>query len=514
MMETEEKVKVSKKLGKNIEIIKEQLDIDTNFDVMLREIKVGGKDAAILFLDGFAKDFQMLKILELLMHLPKEEIVPNTIKKLVQEHIGYLEVETVETIDDAINEVLAGPLALIVDGQEEIIILDVREYPARGPEEPDLEKVVRGSRDGFVETLVFNTALIRRRVRDPKLRMEILQAGNRSKSDVCISYIEDIANPELVQQVKDLINQIEIDGLPMAEKSIEELITPGSYWNPLPKVRYTERPDVAAVHLLEGHVLIVVDNSPSVIILPTTYWHHVQHVEEYRQNPAVGLYIRWVRFIAIFASVFILPMWFLFSLQPELLPPALDFIGPEEVGTVPLIWQFLLAELAIDFLRMAAIHTPSPLATSLGLIAAILIGEIAIDIGLFIPEVLLYAAVAAVGTFSTPSYELSNANRLIRLMLVVLVGLFQLPGFLLGLMLSFGLIIFTKSFGVPYFWPLIPLNINALKTILVRSPVPIQNVRPSVLKPQDYVRQTSPARKPKDQKGKEKSTRKKKIKTE
>lgn len=496
MEKSEEKIKVSKKLKENIEIISEQLSIDDNFDVMLREIKVGGKDAAILFLDGFAKDYVMLKILEVLMHLPKEEIVPNTIKKLMQEHIGYLEVETVEYVTDAIHDVLAGPLALLIDGQDEIIILDVREYPARGPEEPDLEKVVRGSRDGFVETLVFNTALIRRRVRDTQLRMEILQVGTRSKSDICVSYIADIANPDLVNQVKELIQKIEIDGLPMAEKSVEELITPGSYWNPFPKVRYTERPDVAAVHLLEGHVLIIVDNSPSVIILPSTYWHHVQHVEEYRQNPTVGVYLRWVRFIAIFASVFILPLWFLVSIQPDLLPPNLAFIGPDDVGKVGLLWQFLIAELAIDFLRMAAIHTPSPLATSLGLIAAILIGEVAIDIGLFIPEVLLYAAVAAVGTFSTPSYELSNANRLIRLFLLIMVGAFQLVGFIIGIIATLVLLISTKSFGVPYLWPVVPLNVKALKDIIIRSPVPIQNTRPSVLKTQDQVSQSAPAMKP------------------
>lgn len=491
-----EEVKISKKLQENIDAIDKEVELDKNFDLMLRKFKVGPKDAIMLFVDAFAKDLEMLQITKVLQNLTREEMVPNTINKLIEEKIGYMEVETVETINETIDEVLAGPLAILIDGQDTAILLDVREYPARSPEEPDLEKVVRGSRDGFVETLVFNTALIRRRIRDPKLRMEVLQSGSRSKSDICISYIDDIANPDLVDEVKELIEKIEIDGLPMAEKSVEELITPGSYWNPMPKVRYTERPDVAAVHLLEGHVLIIVDNSPSVIILPTTYFHHMQHVEEYRQSPSVGFYIRWVRFIAIFASVFLLPLWLLVSLQPELLPEGLKFIGPEEVGTVPLVAQFLLAEIAIDFLRMAAIHTPGPLATSLGIIAAILIGDIAIEIGLFIPEVLLYVAIAAVGTFSTPSYELSNANRLIRLFLLVMIGLFQLPGFIIGLILSFGLLAFTKSFGVPYLWPLIPLNLKALKTILVRSPVPVQNIRPSLVKPQDYIRQSSPARKP------------------
>ncbi|MGF7184988.1 stage V sporulation protein AF [Desulfitispora alkaliphila] len=491
-----EQMKVSKKLKENLEAIKHELSIDENFDVMLRDVQIAGRDAALLFVDGFAKDLEMLQILNVIQSLKREDVAPNTIKKLIQRYIGYIEVETVETVNEAIDEVLAGPLALIIDGQDEIILLDVREYPARGPEEPDLEKVVRGSRDGFVETLVFNTALIRRRVRDPNLRMEVLQAGTRSKNDICVSYIKDIANEDLVDQVKDLINSIEIDGLPMAEKAIEELITPGSHWNPFPKIRYTERPDVAAVHLLEGHVLVIVDNSPSVIILPTTYFHHLQHVEEYRQSPTVGVYLRWVRFIAIFASIFALPLWFLFSIQPELLPEGLAFIGPEEVGAIPLFWQFIIAEIAIDFLRMAAIHTPAPLATSLGLIAAILIGEVAIDIGLFIPEVLLYAAVAAVGTFSTPSYELSNANRLVRLFLLIMIALFQLPGAIAGILITLIYLGMTKSFGVPYLWPLFPLNIKALGRVMVRPPVAIQNVRPSILKTKDYIRQSSPATKP------------------
>ena len=131
-----------------------------------------------------------------------------------------------------------------------------------------------------------------------------MQVGRRSKSDICISYLADVANMHLVAEIKKLLRSIDIDGLPMAEKSVEELITPGNYWNPLPKVRYTERPDVAAQHLFEGHILIMVDTSPSVIILPTTYFHHL-HAEEYRQNPAIGAYLRWVRFLRY---------WFPFSL--------------------------------------------------------------------------------------------------------------------------------------------------------------------------------------------------------
>lgn len=405
-----------------------------------------------------------------------------------------------EYLEDLIEKMLSGPLALIVDGLDQAILLDVRTYPARNPEEPDLERVVRGSRDGFTETLVFNTALIRRRIRDPKLRMEYTQAGNRSKTDIVICYIEDIANEDLVDSIREKIGAINIDGLPMAEKAVEELITPGNYWNPLPRVRYTERPDVAAIHLLEGHVLVMVDTSPSVMITPATYFHHMQHAEEYRQNPAAGVFMRFIRYMGVAASVFLLPLWLLAVLQPGILPPALKFIGPEEIGKIPIFIQFLIAEAAVDMVRMATIHTPTALATAVGLIAALLIGDLAVTVGLFNAEVIMYTAAAVVGNYLTPSYELGFANRLIRLFLLVMVGFFRLPGLLLGMVLVLALMVFTRSFGVPYMWPLIPFNARALYNIIVRRPVPVSNVRPSILKPRDSDRQAVPvpARKPEE----------------
>ncbi len=491
-----EKVLVHKKIKENKAWIDEQLALDESFDLLWREFTIAGKDAALLFVDGFAKDDIMLWIMRRLTAVDRDEITPNTFKKIFAKQVIYIEVDSADDLHEVVDTILAGPLALFVDGLDEVIIIDARDYPVRSPEEPDLERVVRGSRDGFVETIVFNTALIRRRVRDPRLRNELFNVGNRSKSDICVSYVEDIANPKLVEKVKSKLQEIDIDGLPMAEKSVEELITPGSFWTPFPRVRYTERPDVAAQHLLEGHVLVIVDTSPSVIILPATLFHHVQHAEEFRQAPLVGAYLRWVRFFGIFASIFIAPLWLLVSLDPGLLPESLKFIGPTKVGKIGLMWQFVFAQLGIDLMRMAAVHTPEALATALGLIAAVLIGQIAIQIGLFAPEVVLYMAIAAIGSFATPSYELSMANRLVRIVLIFATGILRLPGFVGATALVFIFLAFTKSFGVPYLWPLLPFNYQAMKSIIVRSPVPIQNLRPSALKPRDRDRQPAAAMKP------------------
>ncbi|MGI6629157.1 MAG: spore germination protein [Bacillota bacterium] len=498
-MNGEKIITISKNFQKNLDYLKNQLGVGASFDVICHEMVIGGKQSALFVIQGFPDTEVLFHILRDLVVLKREDIVPNTLEKLKKQHLAHFQLDSSDEMDRIIDAVLMGQSVLIVEGEPEAILIDLRHYVARGPEEPDLEKVVRGSRDGFTETLVFNTLLIRRRVRDRSLRMEVMQVGRRSKSDICISYLADVANMHLVAEIKKLLRSIDIDGLPMAEKSVEELITPGNYWNPLPKVRYTERPDVAAQHLFEGHILIMVDTSPSVIILPTTYFHHLQHAEEYRQNPAIGAYLRWVRFFAVLVSVFLLPLWFLFSIEPGLLPPALKFIGPEKLGKVPLIIQFLIAEIAVDVIRIAAIHTPSPLTTSLGLIAALMIGDLAVTIGLFSPEVVMYTAVAATTIFATPSYELGMAHRLARIFLMLMVYVLKLPGLLLG---TVGLILFagfTKSFGVPYLWPLVPFDYVALKGILFRTPVPAQNKRPSVLQTQDITRQKkkpAPAFKP------------------
>ena len=491
--EENRKTAISPDLEENLKLLDGEMGIKKNFDVLTRDLTVGGKRVVLLFIDGLTNDQTVAIVLQNLTGLNRGDLSLDAVGKLFKTYIGHTEVEEVEYLEDVINKVLAGPLAILVEGAKKAIIVDTRIYPARGPKEPDLERVVRGSRDGFVETLVFNTALIRRRIRDPKLRMECFQVGVRSKTDVVVCYIEDIANPHLLNSIKEKIQYVKIDGIPMAEKSLEELIVPGSFWNPFPKVRYTERPDVAAMHLLEGHVLILVDTSPSVIIAPATLFHHLQHAEEYRQCPTVGVYLRWVRFFGVMVAVFFLPAWFLLATNRQLLPLYLSFIGPKQPGELPLIFQFVLAEISIDMIRLATIHTPSALATSTGIIAAILIGELATRVGLFDQEVVLYTAVVAIGTFLTPSIELANANRLVRLGLLLVTAAFGPVGFIAGAVGVFLALAKNKSFGVPYLWPLLPLNLKDLAGVLVRTPVPVRNTRLSILHPQDKIRQVVPA---------------------
>ncbi|SES83691.1 stage V sporulation protein AF [Oceanobacillus limi] len=470
--------------SKNVSYIHDRLGIDDNFDLIHLDVEYAGKNMAMFFVDGFVKDDIMHLLMKLLAKLEPKDLEPDPLTKLIKRYLPYVELDMVDDLNQVTDLVLSGPTALLVEGIDKVIIIDARTYPVRSPGEPDLERVVRGSRDGYVETIVFNTALTRRRVRDRSLRMEYMQIGRRSKTDICVCYMKDIAEEERIKELKESLKMIDTDGLPMAEKTIEEFIS-GRHWNPFPTVRYTERPDTAATHLYEGHALIIIDGSPSVMITPSTYWHHLQHAEEYRQKPLVGAYLRMVRFFAVLASIFILPLYYLFSINPDLLPQGLEYIGPNDYGMVPLLLQFILAELGIDMLRMAAIHTPTSLATAIGLVAAILIGQVAIEVGLFSYEVILYLAIAAIGTYATPSYELSLANRLVRIYLLLTTAMFGIIGYIAGITIWVIYLTRMSSFQSPYLWPFIPFSYRAFRDVLLRSPIPLKSKRPKLLHPQD-----------------------------
>lgn len=475
-------------LEENKVILDDMLGIGVSFDIGVHDFMLGKTRLLLYYINGFADSNIVTQILKDLNDLRERDVQSNLFEHLFHKYIPYFQLNKAAKCDEFIDKVMVGQIGLIIDGEAQGILIDAKILPGRTPTEPDTERVVRGAHDGFTETLVINTALTRRRIRDERLRFEIMQIGQRSKTDVAIAYLQDVANPKLLQTIKKRLQDIHIDGIPMAEKTIEEFII-GKTWNPFPLVRYTERPDVAAIHLLEGHVLVYVDTSPSVMITPTTYFHHVQHAEEYRQTPFVGAYLRWVRFFGIIASLLLVPLWLLLALHPEMTPESLDFIGIKHKGSIPLMVQFLLAEIGLDLMRMAAIHTPSPLATAMGLVAAILVGEIAIKVGLFSPEVILYLSLAAIGTFSTPSYELALANRVVRIFLLVMVGLFGPVGLMLGIVIVLLSLAFTRSLNTPYLWPLIPFNYKAMKGIFIRMPVPSMNKRPSIVKSQNPHRQ-------------------------
>ncbi|MEH7096892.1 spore germination protein [Neobacillus vireti] len=474
--------------------MKQRVGLGISFDLGVRKLKILKKDVQIYFCNGLCDTRYIIELIEELVQLNDHEKQSTDIYKLVYNRLLNQSVQPIHKLDELVDLVLSGQIVVVIEGENTALAVDVRSYPGRTPQEPDTEKVVRGSRDGFVENIILNTALTRRRIRDERLRFEMIKVGERSKTDVALGYLEDVADADLLNILRKEIKSIQVDGIPMGDKTIEEFIVKQG-WNPFPMVRYTERADVAAAHILEGHIIIYCDTSPSVIITPATYFHHVQHAEEFRESPAMGTFVRWTRFLGIIASIILLPLWLLFALEPSLLPENIAFIGPNKQTNIPVVVQLLLADFGIEFLRMAAIHTPTPLSTAMGLIAAVLIGQIAIDVGLFVPEVILYVAVAGIGTFTTPSYELGVANKIARMILVILVAMFHTPGLVIGSTVMFLFVVNMRAFNTPYFWPFLPFEPKGFMQILIRRAIPGSMLRPSIVRPRNRYRQPPGANK-------------------
>ncbi|WP_281252919.1 spore germination protein [Oceanobacillus senegalensis] len=488
MAKTNNKVPVSTNITKNQKYMEQKVGLDVSFDAGFRELVILKKKVQLYYVTGLCDTAFIQELMDKLIEINDFESNMRKLPEIIENRLVHQQVTPVETMDEVVDQILSGLVAVFVDGGKKAYIIDVRSYPGRAPQEPDTEKVIRGSRDGFTENIIENTALTRRRLRDERLRLEMLKVGERSKTDVCVSYLQDVADEGLVEVIKQKIEEIEVDGVAMADKTVDEFFIERK-WNHYPLVRYTERPDVAASHLLEGHVIIMVDTSPSTIILPTTFFHHMQHAEEFRQAPSVGTFVRFIRFLGVFVSMYLLPLWLLFVLDPTMLPKDLSYIGPNEEGNIPIMVQIVLAELGIEFLRMAAIHTPTPLSTSMGLIAAVLIGQIAIDVGMLSPEVILYVSISAIGSYVTPSYELSVANKLTNIILIIAVGFFGLKGLVIGFLIHILYLVQLKSLKTPYLWPFIPFNPKAMLHILFRIPIPYANTRPSIVHPKNNYRQ-------------------------
>ena len=464
-------VPVEKNIDETQKILEDKLGIGKSFDVGQREIVVMERRIQLYYVTGLVDSELVVDLMTQLLLLNSLPHPNDDIFQTIHNRLVHQQVTVTDKVNDICTSVLSGLVAIIVDKETQAFVVDVRSYPGRGPAEPDTEKTVRGSRDGYTENIIVNTALTRRRIRTGKLRNVILKVGDQSKTDVVLMYIEGIADQGMVDEVKHRIEQVKVDGLTMTDKELEEFIT-GQVYNPYPLVRYTERPDVVAAHLYQGMIAIIVDTSPSVMIGPVTLFDHLTSVEEYRQTPAVGTFLRLIRYAGIIVSVFLMPTWLLFVLHPEYLPDFLNFIGPQEEGNIPIVLQVISGEIGMEFLRLASIHTPTAISSALGIVSAILIGQVAVDVGLFGPEILFYVAIGALGAFVTPSYELGLANKMFKLFIIVGTALLGLWGYIGTIVVGLIFLATMKSFGKPYLYPLIPFNFKALLKSVIRYPIP------------------------------------------
>lgn len=462
----------SQNLKDNITYLHNKLNVQTNFDVVYRVVQIGGREACLYFIDGFTKDDSLLKILQVFSTI-KPEAMPEDAHAFSKQYVPYGEIGLLTNDTDMITQLLSGVSCLFIDGYDKCITIDCRTYPSRGVSEPEKDKVMRGSRDGFVETLIFNTALIRRRIRDPKLTMEIMSTGESSHTDIAICYMENRVDKKLLEMIKERIKKLKVDALTMNQESLAECIFPYKWFNPFPKFKFSERPDTAAASVLEGNIIILVDNSPSAMILPSSVFDIIEEADDYYFPPITGTYLRLSRMTISILSLMLTPTWLLFMQNPAYIPDWLAFIRVSDPLNVPLIWQLLILEFAIDGLRLAAVNTPSMLTTPLSVIAGIVLGEYAVKSGWFNSETMLYMAFVTIANYSQASFELGYAIKFMRIIILILTSILNVWGYIIGTVLAICAIVFNKTIaGKSYIYPLVPFSLNELRKRFLRGRLP------------------------------------------
>ena len=439
-----DKTKVFSKRDKNVDYMNQMLPVEDSFDIVQRDIQIGGKDATFYFIDGFTKDESMLKIMDSFFNI-KEGDMPKDAAAFATTCIPYVEVDVIGDFDQIFRNLLSGVTCLFIDGYQACLAIDCRTYPARSVDEPDKDKSLRGSRDGFVETIVFNTALMRRRIRDRHLVMKMLEVGESSRTDVALCYMEDRVDQELLKNLNYRIRDIKVDDLRMNQQSLAECLFKRKWYNPFPKFKFTERPDTAAACLLEGKVVILVYNSPSAMILPTSILDIIEEANDYYFPTLTGMYLKISRALITFLTIFLTPVFLLFMQNLSWLPKIFAFVAVKDTVNIPLIFQLLMLEVAIDGLRLAALNTPSMLSTPLSVIAGLVMGEFSVKSGWFNAEVMLYMAFVAVANYTQPNFELGYALKFMRLELLVLTAVFNWIGFLAGTVIVICSICFNKT---------------------------------------------------------------------
>lgn len=460
----------------NVRRMDAALRVNENFDLIKKVLYLGSQEITLYYIDGFVDGGSMNKLMIYFLSLknlgePSESGGEAASRFFVEHHLPYVEGEATANTDMMLQMVLSGTTLILGETFGKYgIVIDSRTYPARSVGEPETDRVMLGSHDGFVETLVFNTALIRRRLRDPALTMHYMSVGRRSKTDIVMCYLDGQADPKYVAELKKKLESIKTGALTMGHESLAELLIKQRWYNPFPKIRYTERPDVAAAQVLEGSVLIICDNTPEVMVLPSTIFDFMQETNDFYFPPLTGTYIRLVRHVVFWATLLLVPIWFLLTKNPQITPSWLQFVLPESTGKIPIFVQLILVEFMIDGLRMASMNTPDMLSNSLSVVGGLILGDFAVSVGWLIPEVIVYMAFVSIANFSQRSYQLGYAFKFMRIALLILIQLFNFIGFAAGCVGILILLATNKTVNGrrSYLYPLIPFNGKALVSLFFR----------------------------------------------
>ncbi len=461
--------KLSGILEKDAAAFSEILQAEESFDLHTRSIRAGEMRFDLWYVDGLTKTDSLEKVLTALTSCTESDF--GNAEEFARTRLNVGQVKTASAFPVLAEAVLSGCTVLFGSGfGAEALVCDLRVYPVRDSEEPENDKVMRGSRDGFVENVLTNVSLIRRRIRTPALHVRKVCAGRSTRTDVAALWMEGRADETYARDLIRRIGALDTDSLVLGHQSIAEALCPGSWLNPFPKIRTTERPDTAAAILLEGGVIVLCDNTPEAMIFPVTLFHFLQETDDFYFSPLTGTYLRVLRHLIFWLTTLVTPLWVLALHHADLLPPMLGFLIPQEPGDLPVLVQLILTEFALDGLKLASLNTPDVLASSLSVVGGLLLGDFAVKVGWLSPDVILYMAFVAIANFTQSSYELGYTFKYLRLLTLILTAAFDWIGLFIGILTGILLAAFNKTADGrrEFLRPLIPWDGKAAARLVFR----------------------------------------------
>ncbi|MBQ9975508.1 MAG: spore germination protein [Clostridia bacterium] len=459
---------------KNLEVLCKIFPSDTSADIIKSRLAIGNKNACICHINGMLDTENMVKIHSSLLKITDGEIKEcKTIRMLAEKYIPFTDYKASNNFDTLITAILSAQSVLIIDGFGEALILDTKKYPTRSIEEPEKNKTMRGPRDGFSESLLVNTALVRRRIKSTALAFERFEIGSETKTQVMLGYMRDKADEKCVEMIRDRLSKMTLRSLTLTQQTLSEELfgrTKLRRLNPFPKVRFIERPDTAASMLIEGKIMILCDTTPTAIFLPITVYDFIEETDDYYFPPLTGSYLRIIRISISLLSVFLSPVWLLLTMGKIPLPEALGFITDLPECSVPIWIQLIMIEITVDALKIASLNTPNTIANSLGVVSGLLLGDFAIQSGWFVPQAILYSSICAIANFIPTNYEIGYCYKFWRMSMIICVRLAGLKGLIINTAAFVLILALNKTADQrSYLFPFLPFNKNGFKKFFIRT---------------------------------------------
>lgn len=476
---------LSSSLEVNKECLKRLFEDSSDFVILEFQIEKGPRAIAV-FIDGLVSTQQVNDAIKAIMILEGEVFDAHA---LAIQSIPSGQTTTTDNYADFLLAVLGGDTGIIVDGDTTSILLGLRGPSLRSIGEPETEAAIRGPKEGFIENLRTNTALVRRKLKTPHLKMKSLVLGKQTNTNIVICYLDQIADPSIVEEVENRLKKINIDAI-LESAYIEQLIQDNTF-TPFPQIQYTERPDTVAAALLEGRIAILIDGTPFALIVPTVFWQFMQASEDYYERFLVSTFVRLLRYLLLVLSVTTPALYVaITTYHQDMIPTSLllSIAAAREAIPFPAVVEALLMEVIFESLREAGVRLPKAIGSALGILGALVVGQAAVTAGIVSAPVVIVVSLTGIASFAIPRYNASIAIRLLRFPLMFAGAMFGIYGIILGLFIILGHMANLRSFGIPYLAPAAPLTIADMKDTFIRAPLSWMSERPKFMPIHNHTR--------------------------